>query len=155
MKFSAQEEYGLRCLLAIAKKGPDGSMTIPEISREEGLTQSHVAKLLAILRKAGFISSTRGQLGGYTLARTPEDIGIREVLESLGGRLFGEGFCERHSGIEAECVHETECLLRPLWTNIQHVVDQVITKYTLGDLLDGTIPEPLITLGARPEKVKA
>ena len=86
MKFSAQEEYGLRCLLQIARLGPDGSMTIPEISRIEGLTPTHVAKLTMILRKGGFLSSTRGQAGGYALARSPEKIIVGEVLEALGGK---------------------------------------------------------------------
>lgn len=154
MKFSAQEEYGLRCLIAIALEGPEGSMTIPEISRKEGLTPSHVAKLLAILRKAGFVRSTRGQLGGYTLGKDPAEIPINKVLESLGGRLFSTGFCERHSGNEPECVHESDCLLSPLWASIQHAVDSVINRYTLADVLDQTIPEPLISLAPMARRVE-
>ena len=69
MKFSTQEEYGLRCLLQIARKGPGGSVTIPEVSRLEGLSQTNVAKMLMILRKEGFIVSTRGQSGGYAISR--------------------------------------------------------------------------------------
>jgi len=54
MKFSAQEEYGLRCLLRIAySKSPNG-ITIPEISEIEKLSQANVAKLLRILRLGGF-----------------------------------------------------------------------------------------------------
>ena len=51
MKFSAQEEFGLRCMLQIARLGPDGSLTIPEIAKNEGMSTTHVAKLLMILRK--------------------------------------------------------------------------------------------------------
>ncbi|MCH7945265.1 MAG: Rrf2 family transcriptional regulator, partial [Armatimonadetes bacterium] len=58
MKFSAQEEYGLRCLLALAGAADEATLTIPVIARAEGLTQSHVAKLLALLRKGGFVNST-------------------------------------------------------------------------------------------------
>jgi Rrf2 family protein len=154
MKFSAQEEYGLRCLIAIAREGLDGSMTIPEISRREGLTPSHVAKLLAILRKAGFVRSTRGQLGGYTLGMTPGEIHLGAVLEALGGRMFSTGFCERHSGNEPECVHETDCLLSPLWSSIQHAVDNVINRYTLEDVLEVRIPEPLIPLSPKVRRVE-
>ena len=81
MKFSAQEEYGLRCLLQIARS--QESMTIPEIAKIEGLSQTHVAKLLMILRKEGFITSTRGQAGGYALAKSPSEINVGQVLESL------------------------------------------------------------------------
>lgn len=155
MKFSAQEEYGLRCLIAIAVEGPEGSLTIPEISRKEGLTPSHVAKLLAILRKSGFVRSTRGQLGGYTLGKAPREIPISRVLESLGGRLFSTGFCERHSGNEPGCVHESDCMLTPLWTSIQYAVDSVINRYTLEDILEQRIPEPLIPLSPLPRRVEA
>lgn len=154
MKFSAQEEYGLRCLIAIARQGEEGFLTIPEISRSEGLTPSHVAKLLAILRKSGFVSSTRGQAGGYSLAMPPAKMRVSAVLESLGGRLYSTGFCERHSGNEHECVHETDCLLSPLWTSIQYAVDSVVNKYTLEDILEARIPEPLIPLAPRPARAE-
>lgn len=146
MKFSAQEEYGLRCLLSIARRGPETSLTIPEISRMEGLTPSHVAKLLAILRRHGFVASTRGQQGGYTLGYPADEIRIGDVLDVLGGRLYGTGFCERHSGMEAECVHESDCMLRPLWASIQNAVDGVVSRMTLADVLHGQKPSELITL---------
>lgn len=141
MKFSSQEEYGLRCLVAIAVIGPAGSITIPELSKMEGLSTSHIAKLLSILRKSGYIKSVRGQLGGYSIAKLPANIPIREVLESLGGRLYGSGFCERHSGLLPTCVHEADCLMRPLWTRLQNAVDSVLQGLTLEDILESRLGE--------------
>jgi Rrf2 family protein len=135
LKFSAQEEYGLRCLLQIARLGVDGSMTIPEISKHEGLTPTHVAKLLMILRKEGFITSTRGQAGGYTLARKPEAIPVGDVLEALGGRLYDEEFCGKHAGQLSICTHAVDCSVRSLWQVIQESVDQVVKKLTVADLI--------------------
>src|SRR5688572_3949347 len=107
MKFSAQEEYGLRCLIQLARSGQ--SMTIPEISRVEGMSTTHVAKLLTILRKEGFIVSTRGQAGGYVLSRPPEEIVIGAVLEALGGKLYDGDFCNRHAGQLSICTHAVDC----------------------------------------------
>lgn len=152
MKFSAQEEYGLRCLLCLARISPDESLTIPEISKLEGMSNSHVAKILAILRKGGYVNSTRGQLGGYTLADKPENMSIKNIMDLLGGRLFGDGFCERHSGVLNKCVHETDCAMNPLWTNIQSAVDAVTSKYTLADLLNRRIEEPLVHLSDPNER---
>ena len=135
MKFSAQEEYGLRCLLQIARRGPAESMTIPEISRAEGLTPTHVAKLLMILRKEGFISSTRGQAGGYQLARDPGAIGVGDVLAALGGKLYDEEFCRRHSGTLDICSHDVECSIRSVWQIVQEAIDSVLGKLTLADML--------------------
>ena len=69
MKLSAQEEYGLRCLLYMARSGETKSHSIPEISRAEGLSVPNVAKLMRILRLGGLVASVRGQAGGYTLSR--------------------------------------------------------------------------------------
>ena len=137
MKVSAQEEFGLRCLIAIASRGPGGTMTIPELSEHEGLSQPHVGKLMAILRKEGYVKSTRGQIGGYSLSAPPREIKINMVLEVLGGKLFGDGFCDRHRGTQHECNHQTGCSLRALWTKLQGAVDDVLNNMTLQDLLDG------------------
>jgi len=113
-------------------------MTIPSIAKAEGMTQSHVAKLLAILRRGGFVSSTRGQLGGYTLSRPAVDINVRELLATLGGRLFDAGYCDRYAGVLDECVHTGSCQIGGLWSEIQAAVDQAIAEKTLQDIVEST-----------------
>ncbi len=142
MKFSAQEEYGLRCLLQIARAGAGGSLTIPEIGRLEGLTATHVAKLLMILRRGGFLQSTRGQSGGYTLDRAPSEISVSEVLAVLGGRLYDADFCHRHAGQSAICAHDLDCSIRSVWQVIQETVDNVLKEFTLEDLMRGRSMPP-------------
>jgi Rrf2 family protein len=137
MKLSSQEEYGLRCLLQVARHAPEGSMTIPEIARIEGLSIPHVAKLMRQLRRGGFVKSVRGQSGGYKLARPPAHINIGEVLAWLGGRLFEPSFCTMHSGVAKLCTHSVDCSIRSLWQSVQLVVDQMLGKVTLHDLLGG------------------
>ncbi|RPI71325.1 MAG: Rrf2 family transcriptional regulator [Ignavibacteriales bacterium] len=135
MKFSSQEEYGLRCLLRIGKSKSPNGLTIPEISDLEGLSQANVGKLLRTLRLGGFIDATRGQSGGYKLAKPAKEIIIGEVLAVLGGRLFEEDFCNSHTGIENICTNSIDCSIRSLWRTIQTLVDSVILKTTLKDLL--------------------
>ena len=102
MKFSSQEEYGLRCLLRIAREiereGGGKGLTIPEISTAEGMTTHNTAKLLRILRIGAFLESSRGQVGGYSLSRPADEILLSDVLKVLGGRLFDQEFCNTHSG---------------------------------------------------------
>jgi Rrf2 family protein len=136
MKFSAQEEYGLRCLLLIGRMPAGKSCTIPEISRAGGLSSHNVAKLLRILRRGGFIKSARGQTGGYALARPASQIIVGDVLAVLGGRLFEPGFCSSHAGMDDLCPHVVDCSIRSLWSSVQLAVDQVLTKTTLQDLLN-------------------
>jgi len=134
MKLSAQEEYGLRCLLHLARRGNGGSLTIPEISRAEGLSVPNVAKLMRLLRLGGFVQSVRGQSGGYSLARPATKISVADVMDLLGGPFFSAAFCQRHAGTEEECAHAGDCPLRSLWSTVQIVLAAVLGKTTLADL---------------------
>lgn len=154
MKFSAQEEYGLRCLIQIARLEPGGSMTIPEISRVEGLTQTHVAKLLMVLRKEGFLKSTRGQQGGYVLARPAEQIVVAEVLAALGGKLYDGKFCDRHKGGHDICRHAVDCSVRSLWQVMQSALDRVLDGLTLADLVNPR-PSPNVVFMEAPPRSTA
>lgn len=135
MRFSSSEEYGLRCLLRLGREGPEGSLTIPEIGRAEGISTPYVAKIMRLLRRGGFVQSTRGKAGGYNLARPVDQIQVGDLLTLLGGRLFEPDFCEKHSGVGVTCANTGDCSIRPVWQSVQIVVDQVLNKITLGDLL--------------------
>ncbi|HXG91158.1 MAG TPA: Rrf2 family transcriptional regulator [Blastocatellia bacterium] len=135
MKLTAQEEYGLRCLLQIGRLGDGVSLTIPQISQAEGISTDYVAKLMRILRQGGLVKSVRGQAGGYRLARPADKIVISDVILVLGGRLIETDFCERHAGGESSCLHSTDCSIRSLWRAVQTAIDQVLSKTTLKDLL--------------------
>ncbi len=135
MKFSTQEEFGLRCLLRISKSTSQNGLTIPEISQMEGLSTANVGKLLRALRLGGFIESTRGQNGGYKLSRNANEIIIGDVLSVLGGKLFESSFCDIHSGTEMICTHTIDCSIRSLWRTIQSLLDNVLSKLTLQDLI--------------------
>ncbi|HZI68031.1 MAG TPA: Rrf2 family transcriptional regulator [Thermoanaerobaculia bacterium] len=135
MKLSSQEEFGLRCLLRVGREGTAGSVTIAELSRSEGISEPNVAKMMRVLREAGFVNSTRGQAGGYALSRTAGEINVGHVLAALGGRLYEPSFCDSHSGVERLCTHMTDCSIRSVWRMLQSAVDGVLGRITLKDLL--------------------
>ena len=135
MKFSSQEEYGLRCLLQLARRGEGASLTIPEISQAEGLSLSYVAKLMRILRLEGFVDSVRGQEGGYTLVSPAHMILVSSVLNALGGKIYEPGFCTQYTGNEDECAHTVSCSIKPLWNKVQQAIDASLTGMSLQDLL--------------------
>jgi len=136
MKLSANEEYGLRCLVRIGYAGENSNgLTIPEISQAEGVSPAYAAKILRVLRKGGFVKAARGKEGGYTLARKADEIVVADVINALGGRLFQSDFCDSHAGQVAICTRSVDCSVRSLWRAVQVAVDQVLSKATLRDLL--------------------
>lgn len=169
MKITAQEEYGLRCLLCLARAEEGHSLTIPDVAAAEGLSIPYVAKLLAVLRQANLIESVRGRSGGYRLASTTSEIKLGKVLLALGEPLFDdENYCQRHAGAETEgpCVHRGDCSLRGLWMTLENWMRRTLDHITLADLMqsEGRIadllrsrlaetvlePAPLISLTAYP-----
>ena len=135
MKLSSQEEYGLRCLLRLGQQPPGASLTISELSKNEGISSPNVAKMMRVLRKAGLVTSTRGKDGGYALARPAEQIKVGEALAVLGGRLFDSAFCDTHSGSTGLCANMGDCSIRSVWRLLQDAIDGVLGRMTLKDLV--------------------
>lgn len=136
MKITAQEEYGLRILLRIARQDQKTGVTIPVISESEGISTAYVAKLTRLLRIAGYINSTPGNKGGYVLAQPADQVNINQVMKVLGGALFSKKFCEEYPGTLKLCTNSIDCSIRSLWQMIQLTVDQLLDRVTLQDLIN-------------------
>jgi Rrf2 family protein len=133
MQLLAQEEYGLRCLLELARHARP--RTIHEIAAAEGLSPDYAAKLLRELRRGGLVESTRGAAGGYRLAREAGAITAWDAIAVLGGSLFPDGFCECHPGRAERCVRSSDCALRAIWRAADSALRGVLAGVTLADLV--------------------
>lgn len=135
MKITSSEEYGLRCILQLARQ-PKESLSLAEISRLEGLSTAYAGKLLAQLRNCGLVEAVRGRGGGYMLTRPPDEINVQEVLFAFGDKLFESNFCEEHQGVGESCVHAgSMCNIRSLWGVLDGMLSAVLSRTTLADLL--------------------
>jgi len=135
MRFTAQEEYGLRCMLQLARNEEKGPLTIDQIAHNECITPHYVGKLMRILLKGGLVESTRGQKGGYTLIRSADKINIAEVIAVLDRPLFDRKYCKKFTGVDMRCVHSTECSVRTLWSSLNSAVSNILVKTTLKNLV--------------------
>jgi Rrf2 family protein len=151
MKLSSMEEYGLRCLLQLARAGAGASLTIAELSGREGISVPNVAKIMRVLRRSELVRSTRGKAGGYSLTRPPAEVRALDVIAALGGRLFDTEFCDRHAGVSRHCLNTRDCSIRPVLRGLQQAVDQVLGELTLASLLH---TEGEVTVTLRPRAVK-
>ena len=134
MQLLAQEEYGLRCLIQVARHAGPDPLTIPEIAAAEGLSPEYTAKLLRALRQAELVVSTRGAGGGYRLARPAREVTAWQVVQALGGSPFPKEFCDSHPGQRHDCVHTGGCSIRGLWTAVEGAVRGVLEGVTLAEL---------------------
>ncbi len=134
MKISAQEEYGLRCLLQLASLADGESLTLPQIAEREGISQANAGKLMWILNKAGLVSSTRGTKGGYRLARRAKEIRLSEVIKVLDEDVLAS-HCKSYTGLLDACVHNGNCGIRPVIVGLHDVVEQALSNITLAQLV--------------------
>jgi Rrf2 family protein len=85
MKLSTRSSYGLRACLALSRA--EGKLSSSEIAEREGIPQRYLEQILASLRQGGFVESTRGARGGYSLARPPAGITVADLVSCLEGAL--------------------------------------------------------------------
>ena len=135
MKITAQEEYGLRCLLQLAQADSKTSMSVKEIASKEGLSPAYVEKLLRLMAKAGLIHSVRGVHGGYRLDKKPTELSLRDVVRALGSLPTTEEICDRHPGNRTSCIHIEECCIRSAWSTLTKAIDGFMGKVLISDLV--------------------
>lgn len=136
MKITAQEEYGLRCLLQLARAQQDQIVSVKEIALREGLSHAYVEKLLRILSRAGLVHSVRGIKGGYVLNRAPSQTTLGEVVRALGTVETTDHICTVFTGNQEACVHFRDCGIRSVWSGLTTYIQHFLDHTMLASLLE-------------------
>ncbi|HEX8493688.1 MAG TPA: Rrf2 family transcriptional regulator [Pyrinomonadaceae bacterium] len=134
MKVSAQEEYGLRCLLQLAYLKEGESLTLAQMAEREGISVANAGKLLWILSKAGLVQSLRGNKGGYYLSRPASAILLSDVIRVLDEDEV-ETHCKSYTGVMDVCVHTGDCGIRPVIVGLHEIVQNALSQITLAQLI--------------------
>ena len=147
MKITAQEEYGLRCLLQLARVPQHQVVSVKDIAAKEGLSSAYVEKLLRILSKTGLVHSVRGLRGGYALNRPAASTMLGEVVRALGQVQTTNHICTSFTGNRDACVHFSDCGIRSVWSGLTTYIQNFLDRTTLASLL-----EPEYTVSERLAK---
>ena len=99
LAITSKSPYAVRALAELARSGGAGPVPIGEIARRRDIPVQFLEGLFATLRRAGILQSQRGVKGGYSFARTPEELTVLEVVEALEGSLGAEA-----TGVFADAV---------------------------------------------------
>jgi len=139
MKITANEEYGLRIILRVAKirENDDSKLvSLNEIAEAEGISVENTAAVLSKLREAGLVESVRGKYGGYKLGKGIEEINLYQVISAVSKDTFNVEFCETHTGNQETCVHSSDCSVRSVWSNLTNLINNFFANITLKHLLE-------------------
>jgi Rrf2 family cysteine metabolism transcriptional repressor len=87
MKITARTGYASLAILDLGINASNRQVQAKEISERRGIPLKFLEQILIQLRNAGLVQSVRGAFGGYLLARSPEEISLRDVVEAVEGEL--------------------------------------------------------------------
>lgn len=131
MQFTKAEEYGMLGVLYLAEKEIGAITPLSEISEAKEIPEKFLAKIFQSLSRSNIVRSHRGVRGGFTLAKTSEDITVKEVLESIHGP-YHLVKCINDTGI---CDKSEFCALRELLVKAEDKLVQIFQDHTLAELV--------------------
>jgi Rrf2 family protein len=147
MKLSLRGEYALRALLVLGLKyDPVGGVVpIQSISKEQNIPKRFLEQILNDLRNAGIVQSKRGVVGGYRLARGPEQITLASVVRHIEGALAPVSCVSEKFYEKCSCPNEARCAIRAIMREVRDAIVQILEKVTIEELCNrarAMPPEP-------------
>ncbi len=130
MKLSTKGRYGLSAMLYLARHANDGPQSLRSME-ETGIQPDYLEQLLASLRKAGLVSTSRGAQGGYSLSRPPEEITVGDVICATEGPVR---FCECDTE-GSVCTWREHCDARMVWVLLNRKVNELLDGITLAGIM--------------------
>lgn len=114
MQITRQADYAVRAVLYLAQLGEEQRAATSQIAQDQQIPPSFLAKIVSQLSVAGLLQTSRGARGGVSLARSPEEISLLEVVEAIDGPILlnecvGNGACN----------FGDDCPMKPIWCDAQ------------------------------------
>lgn len=133
MKLSTKARYGIKAMVDLSLSYGSGYVSTATLAQQQGISESYLEQLIASLKKAGLITSTRGAQGGYSLVKPPGEINVGEVIRALEGST---AIMECVGVSKVSCDNACSCSARPLWIKLQKRIDEVLNTTTLADMAE-------------------
>jgi len=132
MKLSTRGRYGIHAMFDLALQGGEGPVPIKAIAERQGIPEAYLEQLVAVLKRAELVTSTRGAQGGYMLSRSPGEITVGQILRALeGGLNLVDCLAE-----EDACGKSCACPSRIVYKKIQEGLNQAADSITLQDMVE-------------------
>ncbi len=147
MRISAKVDYAVRALCEIAARPAEQPPTAEQIATAQEIPLSFLGNILADLRRAGFVRSMRGQVGGYRMARPASTISIADVIRAVEGPLADvRGLRPEHLEFPGAAAG-----LRDVWLATRVGLRRVLERISIADVVAGTMPVEVAALLDDPD----
>ena len=149
MDISARTEYAVRAMLILAESAlaAAGPVSVETLAFRQTLPRKFLEAIVADLRRAGLVNSTRGARGGYSLTREPRDISLGDVFRAVDGPLAEvRGLRPHETTYEGVAAH-----LPTVWVAVRASLRSVLDETSLADVLSGDLNARVAALAADPD----
>ena len=132
MKLSTRGRYGIHAMFDLALQGGEGPVPIKAIAERQGIPEAYLEQLVAVLKRAELVTSTRGAQGGYMLSRSPGEITVGQILRALeGGLNLVDCLAE-----EDACGKSCACPSRIVYQKLRDGLNRLADGITLRDMIE-------------------
>jgi len=136
LKLTTKGRYGLRAVIDLAMYAKSEPVSLSDVAERQNISISYLEQLIAKLKKAGIVQSTRGAQGGYALAKAPEEISVGEILRALEGSLSPVDCSAVDGEGETECSASNFCVTKYVWKRINDSINDTVNNMFLSELLE-------------------
>ena len=132
MMISTKGRYALRIMVDLAQHDGETPVSVREIARRQDISGKYMEQIISVLTRAGLLRSVRGALGGYHLAKTPQEITVGMILRATEGDL-APAECVAHGA--QHCNRSGACPSRAVFEKVYSAINDVIDRVQLCELL--------------------
>ena len=132
MRLTRGSDYAMRGIVYLAKQPRGTVCLVSDVAEAQGVPESYLAKIFQDLSRSGLVVSHRGAKGGFALARDPDRITLRQVIEATEGPIALSPCLDERVGCELSEVCEVHLILAEAQAQLLKVLDGA----ALQDVLD-------------------
>lgn len=130
MQITRQADYAVRAMAYLTQLGPDKRAATSQIAEEKQIPPSFLAKIVSQLSVAGLLNTSRGARGGVSLAKTPTEISLLDVVEAIDGPIL----LNECVGDISNCPFGESCTVRAVWCEAQRNLVNHLSSTNFGQL---------------------
>ncbi len=142
LQMSTRGRYGVRLMVALALNHGHGSSLLKDVARREGISEKYLGQIIIPLKASRLVISQRGAHGGYSLARPPEDITVKDIVEAIEGVIAPVPCVDPAAGARsgecgddpAGCERATTCVVTGVWRKLRDDIVASLSSFTLARL---------------------
>ncbi len=130
MKISTKGRYALMIMVDLAINGNEKFISLKDIATRQGISNKYLEQIIAMLNKAGYLKTLRGNNGGYKLSKKPSEYIVGDILRATEGDLTPI-YCL----MEDDCKHQDNCKTHSFWKGLDNAINEYVNSKTLEDLI--------------------